>query len=208
MTTVSTPPGFTIDLNDAVKVKLPKARLLTPAEFQTSDGRSGWVVQLPGGLPLATPAYADGKLFLGGGYGSYEFYALDAETGSLIWKTRTSDDGPTAAVVEGRYVAFNTESCSIIVCDIETGKTVWEQWLGDPLMSQPAIDQGRLYMAYPTGQRQPENKEMGHHAGRTTGHALLCVDLATGEHAWERPISGDIITAPVIDGGARVRHLL
>ena len=97
MTEVSIPPGFTIDLNDAVKVTLRQFRMLTPVEFRTPDGRSGWVVQFPGGHPLATPAYANGRLFLGGGYGSYDFYALDAESGSILWKIKTSDDGPTAA---------------------------------------------------------------------------------------------------------------
>jgi outer membrane protein assembly factor BamB len=46
---------------------------------------------------LATPAVVDGKVFLGGGFGSYEFYALDAKTGKLLWQYRTGDDGPTAA---------------------------------------------------------------------------------------------------------------
>src|SRR5437868_5389881 len=143
-----------IDLGRAVKVSLPAGRgELTPVPFRTDDGRSGWVVRVPGGRPLATPAYAGGMLFLGGGYGSHDFYAFDARTGRLVWKTQTSDDGPTAAVVADGYVAFNTESCTLIVVDAKTGKLVWQEWLGDPLMSQPAVSQGRVYMAYPGGQR-------------------------------------------------------
>ncbi len=172
-----------------------------PKGFKTPDGRGGWIVQIPDRRPLATPAWEDGRLFLGGGYGSYSFYGIDATSGRELWRTKTSDDGPTAAVVEDGLVAFNTESCSIIVCKTATGKLVWERWLGDPLMSQPAIDAGRVYIAYPTGQRQPKKKTHGHHLGSTTGHALLCADLATGETLWEKPISGDVITAPVIEGG-------
>lgn len=33
---------------------------------------------------------------------------------------------------------------------------------------------------------------------RTSGHKLACFDLKTGKKAWEKPIAGDIITAPVI----------
>src|SRR6185436_10439032 len=40
-----------------------------------------WKVSLPGSHPLATPAYAEGKLYLGGGFGSCEFYCLDAASG-------------------------------------------------------------------------------------------------------------------------------
>ena len=57
-------------------------------------------------------------------YGSYEFYAINTETGAVVWQIKTSDDGPTAAVVEDDCVAFNTESCTVIVCDARTGKVL------------------------------------------------------------------------------------
>ncbi|MBI2923538.1 MAG: PQQ-binding-like beta-propeller repeat protein [Planctomycetes bacterium] len=192
----SPPMSVELDLDKAVAVDLPKLEgTLKPASFRTSDGREGWAVQIPGNLPLATPAYADGMLFIGGGYGSHEFYAFDAQTGALVWQIATGDDGPTAAVVEDGCVAFNTESCTVIVAEAKTGKILWQEWLGDPLMSQPAIWKGRLYMAYPAGQRAgpaPEN-------GRS--HRLLCADLRTGKHLWDCAITGDVITAPVVAGG-------
>jgi hypothetical protein len=97
-----------INLDTSVEVKLPEVRDLSAVGFHTSDGKEGWVLRLPGNRPIATPAYADGLLFVGGGYGSHEFYAFKAKTGEIAWKINTSDDGPTAAVVEGGYVAFNT----------------------------------------------------------------------------------------------------
>ena len=114
-------------------------------------------MKIPGNRPIATPAFAEidgrGMVFVGGGYGSNEFYAFDARTGEKVWEMKTGDDGPTAAVVEDGYVAFNTESCTVIVAEARTGKVVWQEWLGDPLMSQPAISRGRLFMAHPAGQR-------------------------------------------------------
>jgi Ca-activated chloride channel family protein len=205
------PKPVSIDLSKAVKVALPKpGGDLQPADFKTADGREGWVVRIPGGRPLATPAYSNGRLFVGGGYGSHEFYAFDAKTGRMVWKTNTGDDGPSGAVVEDGLVAFNTESCTLVVVDEKTGKLVWQEWLGDPLMSQPAVSKGRLYMAYPKGQRG------GQHRGRVAQHApqqkpqaqeeagshrLLCADLRTGKHIWERAISGDVISAPVVSDG-------
>jgi hypothetical protein len=53
-----------------------------PKPFADGNVR-GWKATLPGRRPLATPAIANGRLFLGGGFGSYEFYALDADTGDL-----------------------------------------------------------------------------------------------------------------------------
>ena len=90
-----------------MNVNLPSpARDLEAVSYSTSDGKTGWVVRLPGSRPIATPAYADGMLFVGGGYGSHEFYAVDADTGKVIWKTQTGDDGPTAAVVADGMVAM------------------------------------------------------------------------------------------------------
>jgi outer membrane protein assembly factor BamB len=218
------PKQIKIDLAAAVKVPLPPGmRDLQPAAFKTPDGKQGWVVRVPGGRPLATPAYSDGMLFVGGGYGSNEFYAFDARTGRLVWKINSGDDGPTAAVVEDGLVAFNTESCTLVVVDEKTGKLVWQEWLGDPLMSQPAVSKGRLYMAYPAGQRgnaanagphaqqkavvglssptppqKPAQKDENEEVG---SHRLLCADLKTGKHIWERAISSDVISAPVVSDG-------
>src|SRR5215211_3353587 len=181
-----------INLDRANEVALPKQGSdLKPIPFQTADGRQGWTINLPGQRPIATPAYWNGMVFVGGGYGSHEFYAFNAQTGAVIWKIKTSDDGPTAAVVEDGCVAFNTESCTVIVCDAKTGKILWQEWLGDPLMSQPAIDRGRLYIAYPAGQRKSHQAS----SNRSSGHKLLCADLKTGRHIWEQPITADIISA-------------
>ncbi|MFP6854713.1 MAG: PQQ-binding-like beta-propeller repeat protein [Opitutales bacterium] len=180
----------TINLDKALKINIPRVTPdLSPVSFETSDGLSGWFTHFPGSRPIATPAYDKSLLFVGGGYGSYEFVALDAASGEVVWRTTTADDGPTAAVVEDDLVAFNTESCSIIVCRTQTGEVVWQEWLGDPLMSQPAIDKGKLFLAYPTGQRQ---------GSPIRGHAMLCADLRTGRHVWEQEITGDVMTAPVI----------
>jgi outer membrane protein assembly factor BamB len=114
--------------------------------WRSKDGlRNGWKVTIPGRRPLATLAVADGRLFLGGGFGSYDFYALDAATGQVLWQYQTEDDGPTAAVMHEGCVAFNTECCELEVLTVE-GKPVWKRWLGDPLMSTPAVAGGRIYL--------------------------------------------------------------
>ncbi len=203
------PTEITLDLAQAVGATLPASSpSLRAVTFKTADGKEGWVVNIPGGRPIATPAFAGGLLFVGGGYGSHEFYAFDAATGKLAWQIKTADDGPTAAVVEDGLVAFNTESCTLIVVDAKTGKVIWQEWLGDPLMSQPAAWKGRIYIAYPKGGRGqgPAPKPAGPegppviHPGEGS-HRLLSADLRTGRHIWEYPIPGDVISAPVIDDG-------
>jgi Ca-activated chloride channel family protein len=173
-------------INPSFRGKLP--RMAPPVAWQSKDGlRNGWKVTIPGQRPLATPAVADGRLFLGGGFGSYEFYALDAVTGHAVWQYQTEDDGPTAAVVHEGHVAFNTESCELEVLNT-AGRPLWKKWLGDPLMSMPAIADGRVYQVYP--------KSLGDRR-----HYLAAFDLATGRQLWKQPLPGEIITAPVLAEG-------
>jgi outer membrane protein assembly factor BamB len=97
-----------------------------PVLFTDKDSHIwGWRLTLPGKRPLATPAVVDGRVFIGGGFGGYEFYAFGADSGQLAWQYQTEDDGPTAAAVWDGHVVFNTESCD------------------------PAVDGGKVYMVYP-----------------------------------------------------------
>ncbi len=148
---------------------------------------TGWQRQLPRCRPLATPAVVDGRIFVGAGFGSYEFYAFDLASGELEWTYRTSDDGPTAAAVAEGFVAFNTESCELEVLTVE-GIPAWKRWLGDPLMSMPAIAQGRVLMVYPDsrGNRQ---------------HKLAAFRLGDGKPLWRVELTGEVITAPVVEAG-------
>src|SRR5262249_19014160 len=139
-------------------------RVGEPVPFESRDKKvKGWKLVIPGGRALATPAVVGDKVFLGGGFGSHEFYAFDAATGKKLWLYQTADDGPTAAVVDEDYVAFNTESCELEIITLG-GKPLWKKWLGDPLMSMPAIADGKVYMAYPNSKGDRE-------------HYLACFEL-------------------------------
>jgi outer membrane protein assembly factor BamB len=160
----------------------------SPTPFLSPDGRfRGWKVRIPGGHTLATPAVIDERVFLGGGFGSYDFYAFDARTGTLDWQYQTTDDGPTAAAVQDGFVVFNTESCELEMLTV-AGRPVWKTWLGDPLMSMPAIASGHVFQAFPDSRGDRR-------------HYLACFRLDSGHELWRQPIEGEIITAPVLADG-------
>lgn len=160
---------------------------MEPVPFHPSDSRiGGWRLAIPGAHPLATPAIADGKLYIGGGFGSHEFYSFDATSGRHDWTYRTADDGPTAAVVENGTIAFNTESCELEILTAR-GRPIWKKWLGDPLMSMPAMADNRVYMAF------PDSRGRG-------AYYLAAFDLSGGREVWRAALPGEIITAPVIEG--------
>jgi Ca-activated chloride channel family protein len=160
---------------------------LEPEAVCAEGGRLGWRVRLPGGRPLATPAVAGGRVFIGGGFGSHELYAFSASDGRLLWKIGTRDDGPTAATVAGEHVAFNTESCTVFVVDAGSGRVLWETWLGDPLMGQTAIHGNTLFAAYPDRERR---------------HWLGAFELSSGKPRWRSELVADVISAPVVAEGS------
>lgn len=182
--TVKSPTAQANALPGVQNTRAETPSVADPVPFTSKEGKKGWRVTIPGERPLATPAVVDGKVFIGGGFGSYEFYAFDARTGKQAWLYRTSDDGPTAAAVADGCIAFNTESCELEVITV-AGKAVWKKWLGDPLMSMPAISKSKVYMAY------PDDKDAKNY--------LACFDLKTGAEQWKKPIAAEIITAPVIE---------
>jgi Ca-activated chloride channel family protein len=157
---------------------------IEPVPFKTEQGYNGWYITIPGTRPLATPAIGDGLAYVGGGFGSYEFYAFNAKSGKMEWLFHAGDDGPTAAVYYKGRVAFNTESCILYVLDARSGKEIWSEYLGDPLMAQPAIYEERIYMTYP---------------GNDGHHYITCRDLESGKEYWKQQLIGEVITAPIID---------
>src|SRR5262249_29992803 len=67
-------------------------------------------------------------------------------------------------------------------------KRVWKKGVGDRVMSMAAIADGKLYMAYPDSKGD-------------RNHHLACFDLKTGKEYWKKAIEGEIITAPIVEGG-------
>jgi len=165
---------------------LPNVRPGRAAGFTFDGSRRGWVVRLPEPqrMRLLTPSYGDGRVYIGGGFGSHQLYALDAQSGRIDWRAAAPDGGPTAAILEDDKVLFNTESCTLFALDAETGRARWSRWLGDPLMSQPAAANGRVFSG---------------HIRDGGGYGFTAMDLDDGRVLWTRWISADVMNAPVLD---------
>jgi Ca-activated chloride channel family protein len=158
----------------------------SPIAFKDdTTGFAGWRIRMTGGRGVPTPAVNGDRLFVGGGFGSHDFYAFETRRGTPVWHLHTNDDGPTAAVLSEGLVVFNTESCTIEVVEAVSGRVVWEKWLGDPLLAQPAVMHGRIFMVYP----------------RHGQHWLGAFSLREGRPLWETRLDHDVITAPVAAEG-------
>lgn len=169
------------------RVAIPAVGMGQSSTFRFDGDRRGWVLRLADGATLTTPAYAQGKVYVGAGFTSTTVYALDASTGALRWAGETPDGGPSAAIVEDDTVMFNTESCTIFAFDVRTGRLRWSKWLGDPLMSLPTAGEGRVFSAYPDGESP-------------TGFSFAALATRNGRVLWRRSVPADVMTAAVLSG--------
>jgi outer membrane protein assembly factor BamB len=137
--------------------RVGQAKAMAENRVQLRRQAQGFTLEFPARAPIPTPTVYEGKLYVGGGFRSRQFYCFDAKTGEPIWAVDLSDDGPSSAVCSDGVVIFNTESCTLFALDANTGKHLWSYWLGDPLTSTPAIANGIVFTSYPCG---------GHWAGQ------------------------------------------
>lgn len=182
--------GVVSDLGVRMQVRdlgVPQVKRGASMRFDMHNGKRGWVTALPDGQMIVTPAYGHGKVFVGGGFHSRQVYAVDARTGRIEWTVSAPDGGPSAAIVERDRLIFNTESCTIFVVDIGTGELVWSQYLGDPMMAQPAAANGRVFTAHRATSLQG-------------GHAITALSLADGTQLWQVELRADLISAPALAG--------
>jgi outer membrane protein assembly factor BamB len=153
--------------------------------FTFGDQRRGWATLLPDGQQVPALAYGDGKVFASGGFETYNFYALDAVEGRIVWSAdHLPDNGPTAPIYEDDRIIFNTESCTLIALAAKTGKLLWSKWLGDPTLSQVALADGLVFAAHPSAR----------------GPALSAYRVTNGEEVWSRAVDGELYATPVVDG--------
>ncbi len=178
--------GALADKLTPVKLPTPKAGEAQTFKFGKGEyERNAWVAKLPENGQLVSVAYANGKIFVGGGFESSAMYALDAKTGKRQWATYSlADPGPTAAVVDQDELAFDTYSCSLSVLTASTGKVLWQKWTGTETPTQPAFTKDFVIAPHPTD----------------GGYALSAYKRKTGADVWAASIDGHGMSAPVVAG--------
>ena len=169
------------------KVDLPKVASGKSAQFRfgREEEHDAWLATLPDRQRLVSVAYGDGRIYVGGGFDSSTMYALDAKTGKREWANQNLvDPGPTQPVFDDDQLAFNTFSCTMIILEASTGRTLWEKWLGTETPNMPAFSGNLVLAAHPTDD----------------GFALSAYKRRNGTDVWSSGIDAHILTAPVVYG--------
>ncbi|MGE5186823.1 MAG: VIT domain-containing protein [Acidobacteriota bacterium] len=179
-------PGDALDSRVEVrKLDLPHPPRGATASFRVGADRRGWITALSGPVVLPSPTYADGKVFVGGGFSSTAMFAFDAWHGTRAWAMTGIDLGPTAAIAMDRELAFNTMSCDLYVAATDTGKVRWHKHLASTLVTQPVAADGALLSAWP----ESDDK-----------YSFGALRASDGKQEWSFAIPADVIVAPQVVG--------
>jgi len=202
----------------------PSEQAISPANV--SKLGVAWKLDMPdGGLIHSTPSVADGCVFVGTDLGTV--YAINADTGSVVWKNKLADDGGSSpfvgagivgspAIVNGRvFVGVTAPNESIeVALDEITGQTLWSTRVdadsGGGVDSSPVpFDTGGgllLFQAYQGDESSPHSNpgwailDAGTGAIVTAGKTIPAAAYAGGDRG------GSIVDTPAIDVDAKVAY--
>jgi outer membrane protein assembly factor BamB len=137
-----------------------------------------WSLQLGGPLANAMPALADGRLYVADGQGNVA--ELDAATGTRGWSTRVPKPATSPAIADGVLVLGAGDG--VYGLDARADAILWRMPTAGPVLSEPAILDGTVFVGLPDG-------------------SLVALDLRSGRVLWRTPIGGAIDRAPAVADG-------
>ncbi|HSQ65369.1 MAG TPA: PQQ-binding-like beta-propeller repeat protein [Polyangiaceae bacterium] len=152
-------------------------------------GHDVWEVRDPVGGVVPTATVVNDTVWVGGGFNSTSFYGIRAATGEVTSAALLNDNGAGPVSAADDAIAYTSESCTLYSADATTGKVRWSKWLGDPLVSHPAVASNVIYLVAPTDLT-------------ATTHTLFAFDAHTGQERWRVGVGPDAIGGPVVNGDA------
>jgi outer membrane protein assembly factor BamB len=174
--------------------------------LDAATGQKRWQFpEKPDGSPLlrvcASPTVADDRLFVGSGIdrfrpqdpGETAVFALDAETGRLLWKVPTSLPCWAEPVVFADRVVFalgngdvfqdaqeQTPAGLLLCLEARTGREVWRYDVPNGVLEKPAVDAHRIYF------------------GARDGHCY-CLSRFDGAELWKKPLDSPVVASVALD---------
>lgn len=132
-----------VEVKGEILIISATSRLVTAHSLET--GKEVWQVECMGGEVAASPAYADGHVYVTNDNAST--VSINVETGKLRWQNDSLDMPDVASpVVKGKYL-FMATSTSLLVCvNTETGKRIWEKEFPTGFYSSPILVGENIYV--------------------------------------------------------------
>src|SRR5215204_1480790 len=140
-------------------------------------GRVRWRRKL-GALAAASPAYADGKVYVvllqrslnGSGAGSGRIVALDGRTGRIQWSRRLASRTESSPLVADGRVYFGSENGTVYAMDARDGDVRWRFRAGGAVKGGLALADGKLYFGDYGGRAYAIREDSGRQVWRASTH--------------------------------------
>ena len=126
------------------------------------------------------PSYCDGVLYVNTFKG--DTWAIDAETGKVVWKKVSNAPKPSTPAIAGDNLIVSSKDGTVTALTRASGKLVWQLRTNSIVESSPAIAEGVAYF------------------GATDGR-LFAVDVDTGRVRWAFDTGGRINSSPSLAQG-------
>jgi outer membrane protein assembly factor BamB len=116
--------------------------------LRAATGTVVWQQTLGGGSPWS-PAIANGVVYVAPEEDG-QLYALDANTGNVLWKAIATSSGSSPVVANG-VVYIGSFDYSVYAFNASTGAQLWKYKTGKYVYSTPAVANGKVYIASDDG---------------------------------------------------------
>lgn len=155
--------------------------------LSAAEGSRRWESDLPEAVRVRTPPALAGRgdrLFVGcttgGDEPSEQLYALEVDTGDVVW-SRELFGAPSTALAINMDQIVATTSPGLVYSFTDTGTAYWKRNLRERIECAPVLGDDRVYVG-------------GH------GGTVYALDRTSGATEWTRDVSGFVRDAMAFDG--------
>ena len=138
--------------------------------------------QLYGDGGSASPAVMNGVMYVDADFYGENLdylYAVDANTGMVLWSKARGTQGPSSPAVANGLVFIGDLDNSVYAFDARTGAPVWKVTTGNEVWGSPTVANGIVYIISGDGN-------------------IYALDAAGGAVLWMKAVSGSARSSPEI----------
>ncbi|GAC1622903.1 MAG: hypothetical protein NVS4B7_14290 [Ktedonobacteraceae bacterium] len=143
--------------------------------YNATTGSLLWTAITNGVMQSASPAVANGIVYLAPDIGDGHLYAFNAKTGAKLWRASsgTSSSTDTSPMV-AKGIVYESWGNTLYAFNAKTGTKLWTDALGNGTTSSPALATGVIYFGAQDGYLYALNA--------TTGKKLWSVTIPYGNY--------------------------
>ena len=158
--------------------------------FEARDGTTLWTYDA-GSAIFSTPAVSNILVF---GTSDGRIIALNEWDGSFMWTLQTGGEVRSSPLIVSETVYVGSSDGYLYALRLSsyiTGTVLWKTYLGGPVLSSPAYDEGS------------DTIVVGSHYGAGEGR-VYCLKLSDGTEVWNLTVPAPVVSTPALSGGLAV----